>query len=217
LVFDVNETLLDLAALRDPFAQAFGDASPMAEWFVRMLHASLVANETGRYQDFGSLGRAALRVVAERRNVTLDDAAISAIAGGIRRLPAHPEVPDALARLRDAGFTMVTLTNSTSEVVTEQLEHAKIADLFDRSFSVEEIGRFKPAPEPYRMTADGMGVRVGDLLVIAAHDWDIAGAKAAGAGAAFVARPGQVYREGLVAPDLVAKDLTELADRLVAG
>jgi hypothetical protein len=46
LVFDVNETLLDLAALRGPFARAFGDTAPMSEWFVRLLHGSLVSAVT---------------------------------------------------------------------------------------------------------------------------------------------------------------------------
>lgn len=67
LVFDVNETLLDLVALRDPFTRAFGDAAPMGEWFARLLHCSLVATVTDSYEDFASIGRRALDAVASRR------------------------------------------------------------------------------------------------------------------------------------------------------
>lgn len=113
LVFDVNETLLDLAALRDPFARAFGDAAPLGEWFARLLHASLAATLTDSYEDFASIGRRALEAAAARRGVDLPDADRDAILGTMRRLPAHPDVPDALERLRSAGFPLATLTNSS--------------------------------------------------------------------------------------------------------
>jgi 2-haloacid dehalogenase len=67
LVFDVNEMLLDLAALRAPFAAAFGDEAPLGEWFARLLHGSLVATVTDTYEDFASIGRRSLETVATRR------------------------------------------------------------------------------------------------------------------------------------------------------
>ncbi len=67
LVFDVNETLLDLGVLREPFAEVFGDAAALGERFARLLHGSLVATLTDAYEDFASIGRRALDVVASRR------------------------------------------------------------------------------------------------------------------------------------------------------
>jgi hypothetical protein len=43
LVFDVIDTLLGLKPLRERFARVFGDPDPLAEWFARLLHGSLVA------------------------------------------------------------------------------------------------------------------------------------------------------------------------------
>ncbi len=148
LVFDVNETLLDLTALRDPFARAFGDAAPLGEWFARLLHASLVATLTDSYEEFASIGRGTLEAVAARRGLDLPDADRDAILGTMLRLPAHPEVPDALSRLRSAGFPLATLTNSSPEMARAQLEHAGILELFGQVLSVEEVRRYKPAPEP---------------------------------------------------------------------
>jgi len=51
------------------------------------------------------------------------------------------------------------------------------------------VGVFKPAPQPYRMAAERLGVPIERVRVVAAHDWDVAGAIRAGASAAFVARP----------------------------
>ena len=121
LVFDVNETLLDLRALREPFGRAFGDASPLGEWFARLLHGSLVATLTDAYEDFGTMGRRALDALAVRRGVALEEKDRDAILGTMRRLPAHPEVPEALARLRSAGVPLAALTNSSAPVALAQL------------------------------------------------------------------------------------------------
>ena len=116
LVFDVNETLLDLAALREPFSRAFGDAAPMGEWFARLLHGSLVATLTDTYEDFATIARRALDAVAQRSGRDLHVAERDAILGTMLELPAHTEVPDALSRLRSAGFPLATLTKSSPEM-----------------------------------------------------------------------------------------------------
>src|SRR5260370_382818 len=69
---------------------------------------------------------------------------------------------------------------------------------------------------PYRMVADRLGVAIGDLRLIAAHAWDIAGALRAGCAAAFVARPGMVLDPLVERPDVVGADLLEVAERILA-
>ena len=68
IVFDVNETLLDLAALDAPFAEVFGDASVRALWFAQVLQSALVGNSIGKYSNFGVIGAAALEMVAQRND-----------------------------------------------------------------------------------------------------------------------------------------------------
>ncbi|HET8525348.1 MAG TPA: haloacid dehalogenase type II [Actinomycetota bacterium] len=214
LVFDVNETLLDLAALRAPFARAFGDAAPLGEWFARLLHASLVATLTDSYEDFASIGRRALEAGAARRGLDLPDADRDAILGTMRRLPAHPDVPDALERLHSAGFPLATLTNSSGGLVRAQLEHAGILELFDQVLSVEDVRRYKPAPEPYHMAAERLGVPPSEMRMVAAHDWDVWGAMRAGCAAAYVSRTEVPFVLGRP-PDLVGPDLSAVADAIL--
>ena len=214
LAFDVNETLLDLRALEEPFARAFGDASPLGEWFARLLHGSLVATLTDSYEDFGVIGRRALDVVAARRGRELSDGQRDEILGTIRRLPPHPEVPDALARLRAAGFPIAALTNSSGTTARAQLEHAGLLEAFDLVLSVDEVRRFKPAPEPYLMAAERLGVRPEAMRLVAAHDWDVWGARRAGCAAAFVARRDAPFLIG-DPPDIVGRDLGEVADAIL--
>lgn len=214
IVFDVNETLLDLAALRPRFQAAVGSLEPMGEWFARMLHGSLVANHTLRYRPFGQIGVEALMTVAEKRGVSLAANSAADVVGGMRELPAHRDVSGALDRLRGRGYRLVTLTNGSAEVVAAQLSYAGIAGWFERSISVDEVRRFKPAPEVYLHAAATLGVDIDTMLLVASHDWDIIGARAAGAPGAFLARPGAVWGMPDTQPELVAPDLAILTDML---
>jgi 2-haloacid dehalogenase len=215
-VFDVNETLLDLAAMDPHFERVFGDAGVRRAWFDQMIQSALVATVTGAYRTFAEVGAAALAMTAAQAGVELREADRAAIAGQLRRLPAHPEVPDALDRLRQAGYRLAALTNSTEQVATAQLEHAGIVGLFERVLSADAVRRLKPAAEPYRMAAERMGVPVGGVRLVAAHAWDVAGAVRAGCAAAFVARPGKVLDPLVEPPDVVGADLAEVADRILA-
>jgi 2-haloacid dehalogenase len=215
LVFDVNETLLDLRELDAPFEQVFGDAAVRMQWFQQLLQSALVSTVTDAYADFGAIGRAALQMVANRRGRQLSEDDTALILGTVRRLPPHPEVREALERLRAEGFRLATLTNSTEAVAQAQLENAELAALFERILSADSVRRLKPAPEPYLMAARELGVEAGQLCLVAAHAWDVAGALRAGCRAAFVARPGMVLDPLAPEPDVVGGDLAEIAERLV--
>jgi 2-haloacid dehalogenase len=214
-VFDVNETLLDLAAMDPHFQRIFGDPGVRVTWFGQMISSALVATVTGAYQPFGAHAMAALEMTAEQAGVELADDDKEAVAAQMRQLPAHPEVASALRRLRDAGLRLASLTNSTEEVARAQLEHAGLIDTFELVLSADTAGRLKPAPEPYRMAADALRVPVGQLWLVAAHGWDVAGALAAGCRTAFVARPGRLPDPIAPAPDLTGDDLEQVADQLL--
>jgi 2-haloacid dehalogenase len=215
-VFDVNETLLDLAAMDPHFRRIFGDAGVRVTWFSQMIQSALVATVTGAYRPFGAHAMAALEMTAEQAGVTLADGDREAIADQLRHLPAHPEVAGALRRLRDAGLRLASLTNSTEEVARAQLEHAGLVDAFELILSADTVGRLKPAREPYLMAAERLGVAVDQVRLIAAHAWDVAGAARAGCATAFVARPGKALDPLVERPGIVGDDLAEVAEAILA-
>jgi 2-haloacid dehalogenase len=216
-VFDVNETLLDLGALDPRFEEVFGDSSLRQAWFQQMLQSAMVSVITDAYSDFGTIGRAALRMVAARRGVELSDERVQFVVSGIRELPPHPDVPAALRKLADAGFRLAALTNSTSEVARAQLDHGGLAPLFEQILSADSVRRLKPAREPYLMAAEMLQVAPKEVLLVAAHSWDVAGAMRAGCSAAFVARPGMVLDPLAPQPQVVGDDLTAVVDAIIRG
>jgi 2-haloacid dehalogenase len=215
--FDVNETLLDLRALDGVFQELFGDASLRAQWFAQMLQVAFVGAITDRYVDFTTAQRAALEMLAQRGHVRLPAGAVDRVGASMRALPAHPEVAEALARLRDGGYQLAALSNSPPNVEQAQLAHAGLTDRFDAILSADTVRALKPRREPYELLARTFEVPTAEVMFVAAHAWDIAGALAAGCHAAFVARPGMPRNPIDPEPDLVGADLNEIADQILAG
>lgn len=212
IIFDVNETLLDLNTMRSSVGEALGgNADLTALWFSTMLHHSLVTTVTGDYQDFGKIGVAALMMVAQNEGIDItDEQALSAIKTPLLSLPAHPDVKTGLAALKAKGYKIVSLTNSSNQGVKTQFANAGLTDFFDERLSIEDIKVYKPDLRAYAWALDKLGVKPSEALMVAAHGWDIAGANAAGMQTAFVARPGKALYPLAPKPDYIVKDLNEL-------
>jgi 2-haloacid dehalogenase len=215
LVFDVNQTLLDLNALRPEFVRVFGDGKALDDWFSLLLQYSLVVTVANAYAPFGTVGGAVLEMLARNRGIRLLPEDQTAILHGLVTLPAHAEVAESLKRLRAAGFHMVTLTNSSPPAVKSQLESSKLAEYFTDSISVDSVHRFKPDTEVYRYAAAHLGAKPDELLLVAAHAWDVFGAMKAGWRAAFVARQGITSFPLGPKPEIVGVDMKAVADAIL--
>jgi 2-haloacid dehalogenase len=215
LAFDVNETLLDLKALDGAFEALFGTPAARPAWFAQMLQLSFVGGLTGGYVDFTTAQRAALRMLAKRQNLSLSDDQVEATVSLMTSLPPHPEVPEALARLAETPLRLVALTNSVQDVAEQQLRNAGIHNHFDRVMSADAVRHLKPAKEPYLAVAAAFDLPIGEVRLIAAHSWDVTGALEAGCRAAFLSRPGMVPSPIGPQPDLIADNLTDLADLIL--
>ena len=217
IVFDVNETLLDLEVLHPVFDRIFGDPAALRLWFANLITYSEALTLAGVYVPFTDIGAAVLEMLAASRGirVTGDDAA--ELTDRFATMPAHPEVPAALRRLRENGFRLFTLTDNTLAISGRQLEHAGVVDVFERRFSVDEsVRRHKPAGEAYESVAAALQLDPGDLCLIACHVWDTIGAQAAGWQAGLIQRPGNAPLGVGPQPDYIGDDLDEIADQLIA-
>ena len=217
IVFDVNETLLDISTLEPLFERLMGDRAIMREWFAQLIVYSQTMTLSGRYTPFGELAAGVLHMVASNHGVVIADSDVDELKGLIGSMPAHADAAEGLGRLRDAGFRLVTLTNSASGESPTPLERAGLAGYFERSFSVEAVKRFKPAPETYHHVASEMGVEPSHLCMVACHLWDTIGAQSAGCSAAFLARPHNALLPGanLPVPDFYASGIPDLAAQII--
>lgn len=219
IVCDVNETLLDLSGLDEVFACHVGERAAEVKrlWFARLVHTSVVLTTLGTWQDFGVVGRAVLADLSERFQLGLDDAAVAEVVGAMTSLPAHPDVVPGIEALRRAGHRVVALTNSGQATAEAQLAHAGLDSLLEMILSVDATASFKPAREVYVHAQEQLEVPTSELVMVAVHDWDCAGAMKAGWSAAFLRRPGQAYNPLLQPPTWEAPDLVVLASQLAAA
>jgi 2-haloacid dehalogenase len=216
-VFDVNETLLDIEFIAPLFKRLFGDSKVMREWFGQLILYSEAITLAGPYTTFFTLGQGVLKMLGSIHNVSIQQADIEELRTRLLTMPAHPDVPAGLKQVKDAGFRLVTLTNSPPDPQTSPLKHAGIDGWFEKSFSVDRVRRFKPAPQIYHMVAEELDVPPAAICMVAAHVWDTIGAQSIGCSGALITRPGNapLSVHGLPQPQGVAADLPALATQLI--
>jgi len=216
LIFDVNETLLDMAPIKQAIDDLLQEPDSSALWFSTLLHHSLVMSVADRYADFMNIGVAALQMVGRNRDFAIDDVDARELLSGMRSLAPHPDVVPALERLQRAGYRLATLTNSSQAAVKAQLNYAGLSRFFEQQLSVEKPQRFKPHASVYRWAVGELDAQSAQCMLVAAHGWDVAGAKWAGLQAAFIARTHQQKFPLAERPDIDVADFSALADALGA-
>jgi 2-haloacid dehalogenase len=216
-VFDVNETLLDIEYMAPLFQRLFGDKKVLREWFGQLILYSDAISLSGPYSTFFTLGEGILKMLGSIHNVPVNQTDVEELRNGMLTMPPHPDVPAGLKQLKDAGFRLVTCTNSPPDSQTNPLKHAGIDGWFERSFSIDRVRRFKPAPQVYHMVAEELNVPTSAICMVAAHVWDTIGAQSVGCSGALVARPGNAPLPvpGLPQPQAVAPDLPGVADQMI--
>ena len=216
IVFDVNETLLDLTTLEPTFERIFPEKGAMRLWFSNLILYSAALTLADCYVPFTDIGAAVLKMLADTRGVVVGQADKKELLEKFSTMRAYPEVRDALRKLRNAGFRLFTLTDNLLEVQTRQFEHAGLIEFFERRFSADGAKHHKPSPRAYAYAQAQLGVPPSQLCLVACHTWDTLGAVAAGWHAALIKRPGNDLLQVGPQPQIVGRDLNDVADQLIA-
>jgi 2-haloacid dehalogenase len=207
IVFDVNETLTDMAPLRQRFADVGLPPESLGSWFAGVLRDGFALTALGEFRTFGE-------VAAGNFAGVLDGDQVAHVIGGFPELSTHPDVPDGLRALANAGLRLVTLTNGSAAMSQAVFDRAGVLDLLEHRLSVDDVQRWKPAPEPYLHAADVCGLPADRMALVAVHPWDVHGAQRAGMTGIWLNRSGTSYPPYLPDPDIVISDLRELTDAL---
>jgi len=216
LIFDVNETLLDMDPLKKAVNALLNEPQGFRIWFGMLLHYSTVSNTIADYQDFTKLAVATLQMTARSLHIKVTEHQVLETLSVNQSLQAYPDVIKGLKLLSENGFRLETLTNSPEMTLKKQIKNSQLTSYFERLLSVDAIEKYKPAKETYLWAAAELAVSPNEMLMVAAHGWDIAGASHAGLATCFVARKGQSMYPLAAAPDYWATDILDLAQQLVA-
>lgn len=224
IVFDVNETLSDMSPMAGRFAEVGAPAALAKLWFTTLLRDGFALTAARDNDRFADIGAEALRGLLTGTDLNRElGRAVEHIMAGMASLGLHPDVPDGVQALHQAGYRMITLTNGSATVAEKLFEPAGIHDAFEALLSVENAPAWKPAPAAYGYAAQASGTEPSQMMLVAVHPWDIHGAAKAGLQTAWINRRGALYPAYFTPPDHTVTALTELPaalarqDRMSAG
>ncbi len=214
VIFDVNETLSDMAPLRDSFARVGLAAHESEAWFAGVLRDAFALTCVGENPAFAEVAAEALRLRLTTAGSSDVDASVQEVMSTFTSLAVHPDVVAGIRALSDAGIRLVTLSNGSAGVAQGLLERAGVSDAVERLLSVEDASAWKPHPASYAYALETCGVSAPEAMLVAVHPWDIDGAARAGLRTGWLNRGGGGYPSYATAAEIEAADLVELAARL---
>ncbi|WP_341213517.1 haloacid dehalogenase type II [uncultured Limimaricola sp.] len=215
IAFDVVETLFSLERLRPRLTDAGLQAHQLETWFAQMLRDAFALGALNIYKPFREVAESTLDVMMEQQGIEGRAERIEAILSGFTELDAEPDVRPAMQALTQAGVPIAAVTNGSKKVTRALIERNGLSDLVAHVISVDEVGRWKPAAQVYHHAAARIGVASERLALVAAHGWDVQGARSAGLITGYVARNGQPRGAVMAPADVEAATLTEVVDRLL--
>lgn len=213
VLFDVNETLSDMTAVRSRFEQLGAPAELFRVWFASVLRDGFALTAVGGYASFPAIAEAVLRDLFTDLHGWDGDPVDAArhVLDGFAELEVHPDVPDGVRRMRAAGLRLATLTNGAASLSEQLLVRAGIREHFEAVLDVSPVRAWKPAAAAYRYALDQLSAPAAETLLVAVHPWDITGARAAGLQAAWLRRGAVQYPPEMTEPTHIAADVHDLA------
>ena len=227
LTFDVFGTVVDWRGSLVREGQAFGrahgvdvDWTRFADAWRGLYQPMLERVRSGQlpWTKLDDLHRMALdQLLAEFKLTGLAEADIDYLNRAWHRLDGWPDAVPGLSRLK-RRYILATLSNGNVALIVNMARHAGLP--WDAVLGAEVARAYKPQPQAYRTTAALLGLVPAECLMVAAHNGDLAAARAVGFRTAFVRRrtehgPGQTSDlEPAQAWDVVADDFVDLAGQL---
>ena len=223
LTFDIFGTVLDLTgSLETPtgrFLKELGSDMTGAEFYAQWRARQRIEQFQDTLIMLGHSGyletcRRALTYTLRANGIESDGAQVSDFMKVWQELSPYPDAIEGLHRLQ-SRFRLIALSNGERDYL-DHLARNRIGFEFDRIISVEEAGVFKPHPAVYRTAARLLEADPPEVLMVAAHSFDIMGARACGFRGAYVNRYRLPYEDTTqYIPDIVVSDFGELADALL--
>jgi 2-haloacid dehalogenase len=213
VVFDVMGTLFDLQPVRMRLEDIGAPGAALEAWFGRLLHSATSLTLSGEFRPFRELAETTLPTTLAQLGA--DETRSAHVLSALGELDPYPDAEAAFDRLEEAGVRTATLTNGGEGHTRGLLERAGLADRVEAVITVDEVEAYKPAAAPYRHAAGRLEADPGELTLIAAHAWDVVGARAAGLGTVWIDRLERRWSFPLPEPSR-ASNLVEAADRALA-
>ncbi|GAC1535376.1 MAG: haloacid dehalogenase type II [Myxococcales bacterium] len=214
VLLDLFGTTFQLEPLGKHLEAAGVPASSLKLWFARILRDAWALEVAGQYRPFREVAGAALEVLVVELGGTPDRAEMGQVLDAFASLPPYPDVKPALEQLRARGVVVASLGNGSKEVADKLFENAGLSALVEPRISIDEVKHWKPHAAAYQHAVARLGFAPAEVTLLAAHAWDVQGARRAGLRGAWVGRLERKFQPAMGEPDLAAESFAGLVDKL---
>jgi len=210
-VFDAYGTLFDVAAAAAHCKDDLGENATTlsALWRTKQLEYTWLRSLMDKYVDFWQITSDGLDYALETLGLNGDAALRDKLLYLYMKLDCFPEVPNVLKVLNAGGLKCAILSNGSPKMLNSAIENSGISEQLVNSYSVDQLGVYKPSPRVYQMAVDGLGVSAENISFMSSNAWDASAAANFGFKVVWVNRFGQ-KRERL--PGLPEHEIETLSD-----
>ena len=223
LTFDIFGTVLDLAgSLIPPLDLLLSNCTAPASITGEKVWAQWrLRQRIEQYQDnmvmlghsgYLAVKRKALMYTLRALKIEFEYDQIDEFMESYQTLTPFKDAIDGLNRLSEK-YHLVMLSNGEQHFL-EHLAKNRIGIDFYQILSAETVSQFKPHPSVYRFAAEKLSLEPQQIMMVAAHSFDILGARHSGFRGAYVNRYDLPYDESDYVPDITTRNFHELCDIL---
>ena len=213
VIFDVNQTLFHLKELEKRFKQIGLKKYHCELWFNNVLKEGFALGCLGIFKPFKSIGLDQLKSILEKRNQSSES--VQYILEGFSKLKAHKNIKESFRLLKKKKIKIATLTNGHSVITKILLKKNGLFDYVDHCFSVDDVKRWKPFPEPYLQVLDHYKIKPDRAIMIASHSWDIAGAINVGLNSGYIQNYEGQFKTYYKKPNISGKTVLEVIKKII--
>ncbi len=109
---------------------------------------------------------------------------------------------------------LASLGNGSKQVADKLFENAGLSSMIEMRLSIDEVKHWKPHAAAYQYADGKLGLPASEVTLLAAHAWDVQGARRAGLRGAWVGRLEKKFKPAMGEPDLAADSIAELVEKL---
>ena len=212
VVFDIIGTCFSLEKPRQKLIEVGAPRSALDLWFAQSLRDAFALSHSGGYLPLKEILQAQLPRTLKTLDIKADSTQLSEIVAILGELELNDRAEAAFKILVKAGWTIIALTNGSEAATQKLLKRAGVEKYFSQIYSCDAIATTKPHPDVYKMVQTN---NIEQTWLVAAHAWDIAGARRVGMKTAFVTQLEQDYLEVYPQPQIMAQNLFETARQII--
>lgn len=212
VVFDIIGTCFSLSKPKQRLAQLGAPTYAVELWFAQTLRDAFALSHAGSYRPLKEVLEAELPRTLKILGVWADSVQMRDIVASFTQLELQPAALESFKILKEAGCSIVALSNGSEGSTRELLLRAGAIEYFDQIFSCDAVLKTKPHPDAYALVKQDAE---NDVWMIAAHAWDIVGAARADLRTAFITEQEKDYLSVYPQPDVIANSLVAAASKIV--